>query len=103
MAMKNALMNNMEGREAVSRAVICALKARPNMTMDDLILCCRPYTWNQVFLALDDLIRNGIVTLKQGEGDSIWCRYPSHREAGTKIGKWWPKAVHISPTHQPGI
>ena len=78
MATKSALMN-MEGREAVSRAVICAIKTRPNMNMDDLILCCRPYTWNQVFLALDDLIRNGLVTLKQGGGFYLVSVSIAHR------------------------
>lgn len=67
MASKNVRMN-ITSTDDVTRAVICAITTRPNMTMDDLILCCRPYTWNQVFLALDDLIRNGVVMLKQGGG-----------------------------------
>ncbi len=67
MASKN-VRKDMESTEDVTRAVICAITTRPNITMDDLILCCRPYTWNQVFLALDDLVRNGVVTLKQGGG-----------------------------------
>ena len=54
--------------EDVTRAVTCAIQTRPGMSMDELILCCRPYTWNQVFLTLDDLVRNGIVTLRHQGG-----------------------------------
>ena len=55
-------------REEVTRAITCAVQARPGLSIDDLVLACTPYTWNQVFLALDDLVRNGVVTLKQGGG-----------------------------------
>jgi hypothetical protein len=49
--------------EEVIRAVTCAIQARPGLSMDDLILSCRPHTWNQVFLTLDALIRVGVVSL----------------------------------------
>jgi hypothetical protein len=48
--------------EEVTRAVKCAIQTRPGLNMDDLILACTPYTWNQVFLALNDLVRHGVVT-----------------------------------------
>jgi hypothetical protein len=54
--------------EDVTRAVTCAIQTRPGLNMDDLILACTPYTWNQVFLALDDLVRHGVVTLQHREG-----------------------------------
>lgn len=54
--------------EDVTRAVSCAVRARPGLSMDDLILCCAPFSWNQVFLALDKLIRDGAVTLRPGRG-----------------------------------
>jgi len=57
-----------ESTEDVTRSIICAIKTRPDLSMDELILCCRPYTWNQVFLALDELVRKGLITLKQGGG-----------------------------------
>lgn len=58
----------LESTEDVTRAVMCAIRTRPDLNMDELILCCRPYTWNQVFLALDHLVKKGVVTLKQGGG-----------------------------------
>jgi hypothetical protein len=54
--------------EDVIRAVTCAIQARPGLNMDDLILSCRPYTWNQVFLTLDALIRVGVVRLRPHGG-----------------------------------
>jgi len=54
--------------EDVIRAVTCAIEARPGLSMDDLILSCRPHTWNQVFLALDVLIRVGVVRLPRHGG-----------------------------------
>ncbi len=54
--------------EEVTRAVTCVIHTRPGLSMDDLILACAPYTWNQVFLALDDLVRHGVVTLKHQRG-----------------------------------
>lgn len=46
------------GSEEVTRAVTCAIQTRPGLNMDDLILACTPYTWNQVFFALNDLVRH---------------------------------------------
>lgn len=54
--------------EAVIRAVTCAIQARPGLSIDDLILSCRPHTWNQVFLTLDALIRVGVVRLRPHGG-----------------------------------
>lgn len=54
--------------EDVTRAVTCVIQTRPGLNMDDLILACSPYTWNQVFLALDDLVRDGIITLQNRGG-----------------------------------
>jgi hypothetical protein len=54
--------------EEVIRAVTCAIQARPGLNMDDVILSCRPYTWNQVFLALDALIRVGVVRIRRHNG-----------------------------------
>jgi hypothetical protein len=54
--------------EDVIRAVTCAIEARPGLSMDDLILSCRPHTWNQVFLALDVLMRVGVVKLPSHDG-----------------------------------
>lgn len=67
--------------EDVTRAVSCAIQTRPGLSMDELILACTPYTWNQVFLALDDLARNGIVTLRHRGGF-----YLISPNSGTKAG-----------------
>lgn len=55
-------------KEDVTRAVIGAIQARPGLSMDDLILACTPYTWNQVFLAIDELTRKGMISLKHRDG-----------------------------------
>lgn len=52
-----------EANEEVLRAVTCAIEVRPGLSLDDLILSCRPYTWNEVFLTLEVLIRAKIVRL----------------------------------------
>lgn len=57
------------GSEEVTRAVTCAIQTRPGLNMDDLILACTPYTWNLVVLALDDLVRHGVVTLQHRGGN----------------------------------
>jgi hypothetical protein len=54
--------------EDVIRAVTCVIQTCPGLSTDDLILACRPYTWNHVFLALDELIRTGVVRFRPGEG-----------------------------------
>lgn len=54
--------------EDAKRAVICAIHTRPGLNMDELILACTPYTWNEVFLALDELVRSGAVTLRHRGG-----------------------------------
>lgn len=68
--------------EDVTRAVSCAIQTRPGLSMDELILACTPYTWNQVFLALDDLVRNGIVNLRHRGG--LYLISPN---SGTKAGE----------------
>ncbi len=57
-----------DANEDVIRAVSCAIRARPGLSLDDLILSCRPHTWNQVFLTLDALIRVGAVRLRPHGG-----------------------------------
>jgi hypothetical protein len=57
-----------DANEDVIRAVTCAIQARPGLNMDDVILSCRPHTWNQVFLALDALIRVGVVRIRPHGG-----------------------------------
>jgi hypothetical protein len=57
-----------DANEDVIRAVSCAIRARPGVSMDDLILSCRPHTWNQVFLTLEALIRVGAVRLRPHGG-----------------------------------
>lgn len=52
----------------VTQAISYAVRTRPGLSMDDLILCCAPYSWNQVILELDELVRSGAVTMKQGQG-----------------------------------
>ncbi|GKS62759.1 hypothetical protein YTPLAS72_00630 [Nitrospira sp.] len=76
----------LESREEVTRAIICAIKTRPNLSMDDLILCCRPYTWNQVFLPLDDLTRTGAVRLKHKGGFYMISSQPPMQATGTVSG-----------------
>jgi hypothetical protein len=61
----------------VIRAVTCAIQARPGLSMDDLILSCRPHTWNQIFLALDALIRVGVVRLRRHGG--LYALSPSSK------------------------
>lgn len=45
--------------------VVCAItsviQTRPGLSMDELILSCTPYTWSQVFLAVNGLLRRGVV------------------------------------------
>ncbi|HMS82763.1 MAG TPA: hypothetical protein PKD12_03830 [Nitrospira sp.] len=52
----------------VKRAISIAVESRPGLSMDDLILCCAPYSWNQIFLALNELVRKGAITMSQGGG-----------------------------------
>ena len=68
---------DLESQEDVTRAIICAIQTRPDLSIDDLILCCAPYTWNQVLLTLDHLTRNGVVTLRQKNGFYMISPQPS--------------------------
>lgn len=52
-------------REEVKRLVTCAAQTHPGLRMDDLILACTPYTWNQVFGAVNELIKDGTIILRQ--------------------------------------
>lgn len=81
--------------ENVIRAVKCAVETRPGMSMDDLILCCTPYSWNQVFLALDELVRNGAVALKQAEGVYLITIIPTTPETEpVNMGAWRTPHLH---------
>lgn len=87
--------------EDVIRAVTRAIQARPDLIMDDLILSCKPHTWNQIFLTLDALIRVGVVRLRRHGG--FYTISPSstpiagqHRDR-TKTP---PLKPNINPYHQ---
>ncbi len=66
----------------VTQAISYAVQTRPGLSMDDLILSCAPYSWNQVFLGLDELVRRGAVTMKQGQG--LYMITPA--QMGRRIG-----------------
>ena len=100
-----------DANEEVLRAVTCAIQARPGISMDDLILSCRPHTWNQVFLTLDALTRVGLVRLHPHDG--IYAISPSlqliaerRRDHGKKpsvrrVGNPYPKISRTRATPQP--
>lgn len=68
----------------IKRAISCVVQARPGLCMDELILACAPYSWNQVFLALDELVRNGVITLRSQDG--LYMISPSlETEAGMAV------------------
>jgi hypothetical protein len=85
----------MTDKDDVIRAISCAVQTRPGLGMDDLILCCAPYSWNQVFLALDELVRKGAVTMRQGHG--LYMIAPSTNTMAKKVLR--PKASPMSQQH----
>lgn len=48
--------------------ILDELARRGPCKLDVLISSLRQFSWNQVFLAVDNLNRGGAVTLRQGEG-----------------------------------
>lgn len=48
-------------KDDVIRAITCVLQTRPGLRIDDLILSCSPYTWDQVLPAVNGLFRKGVV------------------------------------------
>ena len=42
-----------------------AIRQSPNSDLDEIVLACSDFTWNQVFLELDRMSRLGQVVLKQ--------------------------------------
>ncbi|MBS0166951.1 MAG: hypothetical protein JSR29_12770 [Nitrospira sp.] len=51
--------------EEIKRVVTCAAQTHPGLRMDDLILACTPYTWNQVLGAVNELIKDGTIIFRQ--------------------------------------
>jgi hypothetical protein len=100
-----------DANEEVIRAVTSAIQARPGISMDDLILSCRPHTWNQVFLTLDALTRVGVVRLHPHGG--FYAISPSlqpiaerHQDQGKKpsvrrVSNPYPKISRTRATPQP--
>jgi hypothetical protein len=61
----------MAGYKDIGHCVLDVVLRSPGCDMEDVLLECPDFTWNQVFLALDRLSRLGHVALKQTRP----CRY----------------------------
>jgi phage terminase small subunit len=61
------------------------LKQSPECDVEELMTYCPQATWNQVFLALDQLSRSGQVTLRQ-QGPGQYKVGPApQREAASRV------------------
>ena len=59
----------MPPNSTIDRQVLEIIIRSPGATLDDVVLQCQNLTWNQVFLAIDRLSREGAVTLSpKGHG-----------------------------------
>jgi hypothetical protein len=57
----------MADHKDIGRRVMEIILRAPGCDMEDVVLECRDFTWNQVFLELDRLSRSGQVALKQNK------------------------------------
>lgn len=56
-------------QSSVDRQVMEVIVCTPGTALDDIVLKCPQLSWNQVFSAIDRLVRDGVVTLMpQGRG-----------------------------------
>lgn len=76
----------------VVRAITCTLQTRPGLSMDDLILSCLPYSWSQIFVAVNGLLRRGVV------------RHGAHGGFFINSGTVQPimRPPRLDPTHREG-
>lgn len=53
----------MTALEMNTQRILQVIVRAPNSTLDELVLECPDLTWNQVFLVIDHLCREGIINL----------------------------------------
>lgn len=61
------------------------LEQTPECDVDELTVHCHQATWNQVFLALDQLSRSGQVTLRQQGAGRYKVGLAPQREAANRV------------------
>ena len=49
----------------VTKKLLQVVDLKPECEFDELIAACPEYTWNQIFLAVDELSRTGRISLRE--------------------------------------
>lgn len=63
----------------ITEVILDAIAQHPGCLIEELTQTCPAVTWNQVFVAIDQLSRTGHVQLRlEGRGlYRVWCRRPN--------------------------
>jgi hypothetical protein len=73
----------MASREPVTDRILGAVKRTPECDLDTLASDLPELTWNQVFLEIDRLSRQGQILVTFGTGGRYMIRLPGHNEGST--------------------
>ena len=73
----------MASREPVADRILGAVKRIHECDLDTLANNLPEFTWNQVFLEIDRLSRQGQILVTFGTGGRYMIRLPKHNEGST--------------------
>lgn len=71
----------MPNQQETDHRVLEIIVRSPGTVLDDIVLQCRGLTWNQVFLAIDRLSREGVLTIYPKERGQYAITFPTLAEA----------------------
>ena len=62
---------------SVSERILRFVKKDPGCLLNDLLVACPEFTWNQIFWEVDHMSRNGQIRLEQTASGEYALRLPS--------------------------